>query len=119
MKPKHHRKPPHHNEAPKVRRPAGFPTKSQLRAIANAEAQAHSARWKTLIEVAASTWSKLHAVELGHSKGDSNVLAGLIQMRYQIGRLEADAQVKSFFEKHAPTAPAPVAPLHGSAASIQ
>ena len=99
MKPRHTRK-PLRDEAPKVRRPPGSPTKSQLRAIANAEALAHTEKWKTLLGVAGSTWSKIDPIELSRSNGNVSVLAGLVQMRYQIGRQDADNQVKAFFEQH-------------------
>ncbi len=107
MRPKNSRKPLHSDAAPKVRRPPGSPTKSQLRALANAEAQARVAKWKTLIAVAGATWSKLHTVELNRSNGDVNVVAGLVQMHYRISRQDADAQVKAFFDQHMPAAPTP------------
>lgn len=103
MKPRHPRK-PLHDAAPKVRRPPGSPTKSQLRALANAEAQARLDKWKTLITVANATWNKLHAAELTRSKGDIHALAGLVQMHYRVSRQEADRQVSSFFGEHMPVA---------------
>lgn len=105
MKSRHPRK-PLHDAPPKVRRPPGSPSKSQLQAIAAAEARARAARWKTLIPAAGQTWSKIHPTELGRTNGDIHMLAGMVQMRYQLNRQEADSQVQAFFAAHA--APAAV-----------
>ncbi len=86
--------------APKVRRPPGAPTKSQLRASAMAEAREYAARWKTLIPAACATWTKFNAVDLRRTEGNVHVLAGMVQMYYRVSRQDADGQVKAFFDKH-------------------
>ena len=111
MKPKRNRKPPHFQDAaPKIRRAAGTPTKSQLRAAALADARAHVARWTTLIPMAVKTWPKFDSASLIRMKGDVHVLAGMIQMYYQLSRQEADRQVQAFFAEHVPAAPVAAAP---------
>lgn len=89
---------------PKVRRPPGSPTKSQLRALALIQMRDHAAKWKLLIPVASTTWSKIHPAELRHSEGNVHVLGGLVQRHYQISRQDADSQVRAFCERHLPTA---------------
>ncbi|EIT71807.1 MULTISPECIES: hypothetical protein [Hydrocarboniphaga] len=104
MRPKNNRK-PLRDEAPKVRRAPGSPTKSQLRAHADAIEQARFAKWKTVLGIAGTTWSKVHATELSRSNGDINVLAGLVQLRHALSRQEADSQVKAFYDQHMQIAP--------------
>lgn len=110
MKPKRPLKSMRDKDAPpKVRRAPGSPTKSQLLAAAQAETRALVARWKILIPVAKTTWSKLDPIDLARVEGRLHVLAGLVQRYYQVGRLEADHQVKAFFDAHlAVPAPKPV-----------
>ena len=106
MKPKFSKRDRRDKDAPpKVRRAPGTPTKSQLRAAANAEVLARISGWKNLIPAAKAQWGKLDAIELTRAEGNPHVLAGLVQMRYQLGREEADRQVKAFFEKNASAAP--------------
>ncbi|WP_341919708.1 hypothetical protein, partial [Hydrocarboniphaga effusa] len=81
------------------------PTKSQLRAHADAIEQARFAKWKTVLGIAGTTWSKVHATELSRSNGDINVLAGLVQLRHALSRQEADSQVKAFYDQHMQIAP--------------
>lgn len=104
MRPKSSRK-PLVNDTPKVRRAPGAPTKSQLRALANAEAQARVAKWKTLLTVAGAVWNKLHAADLARSNGDFNVIAGLVQMHHRVSREEANSQVRSFFDQYGLSTP--------------
>lgn len=117
MRPKHSRKPQYDAAPPKVRRAPGTPTKNQLRTIALAEARAHVAKWKTLIPTANATWNKLHAADLGRTEGNVHMLAGLVQMHYQVSRQEADRQVKAFFDQYAPAAPVVVQPVAAAVAA--
>jgi hypothetical protein len=89
----------------------GSPTKAQLRATAATEARAVKDRWKILAAEARTVWGKLHPEELAKVDGNFHVLAGLVQMRYQVSRQESDRQVSAFFSKHipAPVAAAPAA----------
>lgn len=105
MKPKHKSRNTMQDAAPKVRRPPGSPTKSQLRAQAEAEARAHVAKWKTLASEAQATWRALDPAALARTEGNVHVLAGQVQLRYQISREEADRQVKAFFDKYMPAKP--------------
>lgn len=94
----------------KIKRAPGELTKTQRRAAAAAEVRAGQQRWRTsLISVAGTTWSKLHPQELAKVDGNIHVLAGLVQMRYQLSREESDRQVKGFFDKHAAPVVVPVA----------
>lgn len=79
-------------------------TKNQIRATANADARAVKAKWKTLIAEAKSVWEKIPVEDLAQVEGNFHRLAGLVQLRYQIGREETDRQVKEFFAKHYPGA---------------
>jgi uncharacterized protein YjbJ (UPF0337 family) len=58
-------------------------------------------KWKQQIGAAKIAWGKLTDDELLTIEGHAQKLAGLIQERYAITRDEAEAQVKSFFEKYA------------------
>jgi hypothetical protein len=102
MRPKRKPSPYHSTPVVKFRRPPGSPTKNQIRAKSQADARAVQMRWKTLIGDAQQTWSKLHPQELAKVNGDFHVLAGLVQLRYQLGRAESDRQVHAFFGKHEP-----------------
>lgn len=110
MKPRHNSRTRKEPKPVKVKRAPGTPTKSQLRAAEVAAVRATRERWKTVIAEAQTQWSKLHQQELAKVDGNFHVLAGLVQMRYQLGRADADRQVKAFFDKHIP----PVAPVAAS-----
>ena len=75
-------------------------SKSQTRAAAIADGLAIKVKWKTLIGEAKSVWQKLYPEELAKVEGNFHVLAGLVQLRYQLSRQESDRQVKAFFDKH-------------------
>lgn len=78
-------------------------TKSQIRAAAVADGVAVKAKWKQVIDDAKSTWPKIAVEELAPVAGNFHRLAGLVQLRHQTRRAEADRQAKAFFEKHALT----------------
>lgn len=84
----------------KVRRAPGTPTKSQLRAMAQAEAHAVKTQWLSLMVPAKATWDKIHPQELVGVEGNFHKLAGLVQMRYRLSREESDRQVNAFFAEH-------------------
>ncbi|WP_051362014.1 hypothetical protein [Solimonas soli] len=105
MKPRFPRKSTQDAAPPKVRRAPGSPTKSQLQAIAVAEARNRAAKWKTLIPVANALWTKIHAADLARTNGDIHMLSGMVQMHYQASRQDVDRQVKAFFDQHMPSEP--------------
>lgn len=75
-------------------------SKKQITASALADGVKVRAKWKTLIAEARTVWAKLHPEELAKVNGDFHRLAGLVQLRYEIGRAESDRQVRAFFDKH-------------------
>lgn len=79
-------------------------TRKQTRSNAMLATRALQLKWKTLIPEARTVWSKIHPEELATVQGDFHRLAGLVQMRYRVSRLEADQQTKSFLDKHYPPA---------------
>ncbi len=82
--------------------PAAPPrSKRQLKANAIATERAAQARWKHMLNDARTAFSKVPPEELTKVNGNLNVLAGLVQLRYQTTRLDADQQVQRFFAEHA------------------
>lgn len=99
----------------KIKRAPGTPSKARLKAIALEEARVIRLHWqRLLITEAGKEWNKLHHQELAKVDGNVHVLAGLVQMRYQLNRQEADRQVKAFFAKHPVAVQAPVAAVGSS-----
>ncbi|NKF24160.1 hypothetical protein [Solimonas marina] len=109
---------PFHMSAPKQRRPAGSPTKNQLRAAAEAHARAHVSTWQTLIGVADQTWPRVPKAALANSDGNFHVVAGLVQMYGQLSREEADQQVQAFFSEHIPPMPSVESMAAAAAAAV-
>lgn len=58
------------------------------------------ALWKRLVPEARSVWAKIPVEDLERVRGDFNVLAGQVQLRYRVSREESDRQVREFFDKH-------------------
>ena len=56
--------------------------------------------WKQKVGAAKIAWGKLTEDELLKIEGHEQKLSGLVQERYAITRVEADKQVKEFFDKH-------------------
>ena len=75
-------------------------TKNQLKATALADAAAVKVKWKSLLGEAGKVWSLVPTGDLTRVDGNVHVLAGLVQLRYNISRQESDRQVKDFMEKH-------------------
>lgn len=72
-------------------------TRKQIQtAEANDRAQV-LAHWKQVTPKAQAKWPKLDPVELAQARGNRHRLAGLVQMRYQLSREQADQQVAEFF----------------------
>ena len=110
MKPKRHRS-SSRDKTPviKVRRAPGTPTKAQLKAAAKAETRALRGRWRSVQAEARSVWAKLQPEELARTDGNFHMLAGLVQMRYQLSRQESDRQVSAFLAQYCAPPPAPAA----------
>lgn len=75
-------------------------TRKQVQAAEMATQAAILSRWKGLLADAHTTWPKLPSEELAQVRGNLNKLAGMVQLRYQLNREEADLQVKSFMDRH-------------------
>lgn len=84
--------------------PAAPRTNNQIKSTAMADGRAVKAKWKPLIAEAKIVWSKLYPEELAKVDGNFHVLAGLVQMRYQLSREESNRQVTAFLDKHYGTA---------------
>lgn len=82
----------------------------QIRATAIADGLAAKRKWKTLIAEAQATWEKISPEELAEVNGSFHRLAGLVQLRQRISRVESDQQVRAFLDKHYAVADAPNAP---------
>jgi len=80
--------------------PAAPRTNNQIKSTAMADGRAVKAKWKPLIAEAKTVWSKLYPEELAKVDGNFHVLAGLVQMRYQLSREESNRQVTAFLDKH-------------------
>ena len=83
--------PPPSSPAPKVLR-----TRQQRQAAEIAEQAQTRASWKRAMPGAQLRWPKLDQIELVQSLGNKNRLAGLVQLRYQLTREQADQQVAEF-----------------------
>lgn len=59
-----------------------------------------SNKWKKQLNAAKLNWDKLSENELIKLNGEEAQLAGLVQERYAVTRLEADRQVKKFFDNY-------------------
>jgi len=81
-------------------------SKRQIKATALAGERDTKLRWKGLLPDAKALWTKVPPEDLARVNGNIHVLAGLVQMRYQTNRLDADQQVQQFFLAHAPAAAA-------------
>ena len=55
--------------------------------------------WKQQVGAAKIAWGKLTDDELLKTEGHAQKLAGLVQERYAITRIEADKQVQAFIDK--------------------
>lgn len=71
-------------------------TRKQLQAAAVSELALLHANWKRAIPGAQLRWPKLDPVELAQARGNMHRLAGLVQLRYQLTREQADQQVAEF-----------------------
>lgn len=83
--------------APVAERPL---TKNQLKASALADASRLRSKWKGLVAEARLVWPKVPVEDLARVQGDFHRLAGMVQLRYQLGRQESDRQVHEFMDKH-------------------
>ncbi|MCK9383714.1 MAG: hypothetical protein M0Q15_03650 [Nevskia sp.] len=84
-----------------ARQPQPVPrTKNQIKAGSLIDGIAAKAKWKILIADARAVWPKLPHEELVQVDGNFHRLAGLVQMRQQVSREEADQQVKAFLARH-------------------
>lgn len=61
------------------------------------------ANWRQLASLARVVWDELTLDELIKSGGDAQKLIGLVQIRYDMTRSDAEKQVMSFFERHRTT----------------
>lgn len=84
-------RPDPHRPAPQVLR-----TRKQLQAAAINEQAQVRATWKRQMPGAQLKWPRIDAVELVQARGNIHRLAGLVQMRYQLSREQADQQVAEF-----------------------
>jgi len=77
-------------------------TKNQIKAAALADASTKRSHWKKLVAEACIVWPQIAREDLDGVEGNFSKLAGLVQLRYQIGRIESDQQAQAFFDKHYP-----------------
>ncbi len=82
-------------------------SKRQIKAAALANERLSRQRWKSLLPDARALWGKVPAEDLARVNGNIHALAGLVQLRYQTGREDADRQVQQFFRDHPPMAATP------------
>lgn len=75
-------------------------TRKQVQAAEMAEQAAVLTRWKNLLADARTTWPKVPPEELSLVRGNVHKLAGMVQLRYQLTRQDADLQVKTFMDQH-------------------
>lgn len=75
-------------------------TRKQIQAAEMADQAAVLSRWKNMLPDARTNWPKVPAEELLLVKGNMHKLAGMVQLRYKLDRLEADLQVKTFMDLH-------------------
>lgn len=57
------------------------------------------AKWQRQIGNAKILWGRLTEIELQDSEGRADQLAGLVQERYALSRIEAEKQVDAFLRK--------------------
>ncbi|HWV14260.1 MAG TPA: hypothetical protein VN030_02430 [Cellvibrio sp.] len=57
------------------------------------------AKWQRQIGNAKILWGRLTEIELQDSEGRADKLAGLVQERYALSRMEAEKQVDAFLRK--------------------
>lgn len=86
--------------APAAPAPYVARTRKQIQTAELAEQAAVRDRWKNLLPDARSNWPKVPAEELLLVRGNVHKLAGMVQLRYQLSRQEADLQVKTFMDQH-------------------
>lgn len=75
-------------------------TRKQIQAAEMADQAAVLTRWKNMLGDARTQWPKVPPEELLLVKGNVNKLAGMVQLRYKLDRVEADLQVKTFMDLH-------------------
>lgn len=75
-------------------------TRKQIQAAEMADQAAVLSRWKNMLPDARTNWPRVPAEELLLVKGNVHKLAGMVQLRYQLDRAEADLQVKAFMDLH-------------------
>ena len=81
-------------------RPGAPRSNKQIRANVIADGLAAKQKWKTLIAEAKATWERISPEELAEVNGSFHRLAGLVQLRQKISRVESDQQVRAFLDKH-------------------
>lgn len=62
--------------------------------------QALLKRWKVCVATARTKWPQVAESELVKVGGNFHKMAGLLQLRLQLTRREADRQAKEFFDLH-------------------
>jgi len=72
-------------------------TRKQQQAAAEHEQAQLRAHWKRVMPGAQAKWPRLDPQELTLARGNRHRLAGLVQLRYQLSREQADQQVAEFF----------------------
>ena len=77
-------------------------SKRQIKAAEFANERLVRQRWKGLLANARVFWPKVPADDLAKVNGNIHALAGLVQLRYQINRNDADLQVEQFFLANMP-----------------
>ena len=71
-------------------------TRQQRQAAMMSEQAQVQAHWKRVMPSAQLRWPRLDPVELVQARGNTHRLAGLVQLRYQLTREQADQQVAEF-----------------------
>lgn len=64
------------------------------------ERAAMKEQWKTLVDEANATWSKLQIDELAKVHGNFQALTELLRSRYKLGQDSAERQARAFFDRH-------------------